>query len=110
MAIQWKFSAKRSRSPYNDYNTAIAYVAMDHNESAMAILRDLPKTDQVNYMLAILYARAGDDQNAVQHYMDACRHDRMYVSRGNLDPEISALIKKYNLNAEPEDDWGDLGF
>jgi hypothetical protein len=31
------------------------------------------------------------------------------VSRGNLDPEISALIKKYALNREPEDDdWGDL--
>ncbi|MBP9997648.1 MAG: hypothetical protein KBS67_00215 [Bacteroidales bacterium] len=95
--------------PYNDYNTAIAYVALDRNTSAMNILKDLPRTGQVNYMLAILYSREGDDQKAVQCYFDACRQDPGYVHRGNLDPEISALIKKYDLNREPEDEYGDLG-
>ena len=57
---------------------------------------------------ALLYAREGDDQQAVQHYLDACGQDRSYVSRGNLDPEISALIRKYALNEEEEEDWGDL--
>lgn len=96
--------------PYQDYNTAVAYVAMDYNQSAMAILEDCERTAMVNYMLALLYSRAGDDQNAVQCYMNACQQDASYISRGNLDPEITVLIKKYNLNAEPEDDWGDLGF
>ena len=96
--------------PYQDYNTAVAFVAMDYNQSAMAILKDCEKTAMVNYMLALLYSRAGDDQNAVQCYLNACQQDATYISRGNLDPEITALIKKYNLNAEPEDDWGDLGF
>ena len=94
-------------TPYQDYNTAVAYVALDRNASARAILRDLPRTPPVNYMLALLYAREGDDQQAVQHYLDACGQDRSYVSRGNLDPEISALIRKYALNEE-EEDWGDL--
>ena len=95
-------------TPYQDYNTAVAYVALDRNASAQAILRDLPRTPPVNYMLALLSAREGDDQQAVQHYLDACGQDRSYVSRGNLDPEISALIRKYALHEEEEEDWGDL--
>lgn len=96
-------------APYRDYNTAVAYVALDRNASAMEILAPMPRTAPVNYMLALLYARQGDDKNAVQHYLDACGQERSYISRGNLDPEISSLIKKYGLNREPdEDDWGDL--
>lgn len=95
-------------TPYQDYNTAVAYVALDRNLSAMKILLTLPRTASVNYMLALLYARQEDDQQAVQHYLDACGQDRSFVSRGNLDPEIAALIRKYDLNKEPEEDWGDL--
>ena len=89
---------------YRDYNTAIAYVSLDYNASAMAILQELPKTAQVNYMLALLYARNDDDQRAVQYYMDACRQEHSYVFRGNLDPEIYVLIQRYGLNKEDEDD------
>jgi len=88
--------------PYKDYNTAVAYCAMDYNASAMEILRDLPRTEQVEYMLAILYSREGDDQNAVQHYMNAVHLNRSYIFRGNLDPEISVLIKKYGLNRDED--------
>lgn len=93
--------------PYNDYNTAIAFCAMDYNASAMAILETLERTPQVLYMLAVLYSRKGDDQNAVQCYMDACHQEPSYVHRGNLDPEISALIKKYDLLTQltPKDDF-----
>ena len=88
---------------YRDYNTAIAYVSLDYNASAMAILQELERTPQVNYMLALLYARGGDEQKAVQCYMDACREERSYVFRGNLDPEIYVLIQRYGLNREDED-------
>lgn len=87
---------------YRDYNTAIAYVSLDYNASAMAILQDLPKTPQVNYMLALLYARNNDDQKAVQHYLDACKQEHSYVFRGNLDPEIYVLIQRYGLNKEDD--------
>ena len=87
---------------YRDYNTAIAYVSLDYNASSMDILKDLEKTPQVNYMLALLYARKGDDQNAVQYYLNACHEDRSYVFRGNLDPEINVLIQRYGLNREEE--------
>ena len=85
---------------YKDYNTAIAYVSLDYNASAMAILKELDATPQVQYMMALLYARKGDDQNAVQSYLNACHEDRSYVFRGNLDPEINVLIQRYGLNKE----------
>ena len=90
--------------PYKDYNTAVAYCALDYNASAMDILKDLPRTAQVDYMMAIIYSRQGDDQSAVQSYLHACSKEPSYVHRGNLDPEISALIKRYGLNARKDDD------
>lgn len=84
--------------PYNDFNTAIAYTALNRNRSAMMILSPLERTAEVNYLLAILYARLGEDQKAVDCYIKACRLKDSYVHRGNLDPEISQLIKAYGLN------------
>ena len=91
--------------PYGDYNTAIAYLCMDYNASAMQILERLEKTAQVNYMLAVLYSRKGDEQKAVEYYIRSCSQDPSYVHRGNLDPEISVLIRRYGLNAQPEDEF-----
>lgn len=88
---------------YKDFNTAIAYVSLDYNASAMAILQELERTPPVNYMLAIVYARNQDDQNAVQCYLDACKQDHSYVFRGNLDPEIYVLIQRYGLHKEEDD-------
>ena len=85
-------------APYHEYNTAVAYVALDRNASAFEILDPMPRTPRVNYLLALIYARKGDEQSAVQHYLDACRQESSYVSRGNLDPEIATLIRKYGLN------------
>lgn len=93
--------------PYQDFNAAVAFVAMDYNASAMAILQGLERTPQVNYMLSLLYARNGDDQKAVQCYIDACREDRSFVFRGNLDPEIYVLIQRYGLNKQDEDAFDD---
>ena len=83
--------------PYNDFNTAVAYTALNRNQSAMMILSPMERTAEVNYLLAILYARMGEDQQAVECYLKSCRQKDIYVHRGNLDPEISLLIKNYNL-------------
>ena len=91
--------------PYNDYNTAIAYLCMDYNASAMQILESLERTAQVNYMLAVLYSRRGDEQKAVECYVRSCSQDPTYIHRGNLDPEVSVLIRRYGLNAQPEDEF-----
>lgn len=91
-------------SPYNDYNSAVAFMGMDRNHNALSILEEQERTPEVNYLLAILYSRTGDPEKAVDCYMRSCRQNRSYVYRGNLDPEISVLIKTYGLNQEPEDE------
>ena len=84
--------------PYGDLNTAIAYCSLDYNASARAILERLDRTAEVNYLLALVYARQGDERSAVECYLIACGQNGAFIHRGNLDPEISALIRKYNLN------------
>ena len=83
--------------PYKDYNAAVAFCAMDYNASALDILEALPETDQVHYLLAVIYSRQGRDEEAVEHYLKACKTTPSYIHRGNLDPEISELIKRYIL-------------
>ena len=84
--------------PYADFNTAIAYCCLDYNASALAILEKQERSAPVDYMLALLYSRQGNDRSAVECYLRSCAEDGAYVHRGNLDPEISALIRKYELN------------
>lgn len=91
--------------PYRDYNSAVAFMALDRNLSALEILEDMERTPELNYLLAILYSRTGEPEKAVECYMRACRENRSYVYRGNLDPEISVLIKTYGLNQEAEDEF-----
>ena len=71
---------------------------MDYNASALEILEALPETDRVNYLHALIYSRQGEDRKAVERYLKACRQTPAYWHRGNLDPEISTLIKRYNLS------------
>lgn len=87
-------------APYQDFNTAIAFVALDRNLSALAILEGCPASPRSDYLLAIVHARLGDETKAVEHYLRACEADRSLVFRGNLDPEISSLVIKYDLNSK----------
>ena len=91
--------------PYQDYNAAVAYMGAERNASARLILEGLERTPQVNYLLAILYSRMSDEAKAVQCYLDACRQEPSYVHRGNLDPEISQLIRLYGLNQQEEEEF-----
>lgn len=92
--------------PYKDFNTAVAFMGLNRNANALNILEKHEKTPEVNYLLAILYSRTGEPEKAVDCYMRSCRQNGSYVYRGNLDPEISVLIKTYGLNQEPEEDFG----
>jgi len=93
-------TAVRLLRPYADFNTAVAYLAMDMNASALAVLGGLPETDKTDYMKAILYSRQGNEAEAVRLYTRSCEKNRTFISRGNLDPEIASLIKKYGLHRE----------
>ena len=96
--------------PYKDYNTAVAFCAMDYNASALEVLEPMERTDKVLYLLAILYSRRGDDRRAVESYLKACRLNPSFVHRGNLDPEIAGLIRRYGLDREPDGNDNNLTF
>jgi len=85
-------------SEYGDWNTALAYCALDRNASALKVLESLPDEAKVDYMKAIIHSRRNEEKEAIQCYLNACERDGSYVHRANLDPEISSLIKKYQLN------------
>ncbi len=83
--------------PYDCYNTAVAYVCMDYNKSALDVLERLPRDARRDYMLAVVCARLGNESLAVEYFLNSVEQDPAMRHRGNLDPEISALIKKYGI-------------
>ena len=96
--------------PYKDYNTAVAFCALDYNASALEVLEPMERTDRVLYLLAILYSRQGDDRKAVESYLKACRLNPTFIHRGNLDPEIAGLIRRYGLDRELQENDNNLTF
>ena len=96
--------------PYKDYNTAVAFCALDYNASALEVLEPMERTDKVLYLLAILYSRRGDDRRAVESFLKACRLNPFFVHRGNLDPEIAGLIRRYHLDPALEENNNNLSF
>ena len=83
--------------PYHDINTAVAFLSLDYNASAREILQALPPSAKREYMMAIIYARDGKEQKAVQAYINSVKQDPSMKFRANLDPEISQLVKKYGV-------------
>ncbi|MBR5856365.1 MAG: hypothetical protein IKY70_03740, partial [Bacteroidales bacterium] len=89
--------------PYKDLNSAIAFVCMDYNTSALEILNELPQNAACNYMKSIVYARMGNEHKAVGHFIMAVEQNPAMKHRGNLDPEISQLLKKYDVLKKLDD-------
>ena len=48
-------------------------------------------------MKSVVNARLGNENKAVEHFIRAVDMDPSMRHRGNLDPEISSLVKKYNV-------------
>lgn len=90
--------------PYEDINTAIAYMSQQYDRAAIRILNAQRETADVRYLQAVLEYRLGDEREAVLRYMRACEMNPQLKFRGNLDPELSTLIKKYDLFKE-DDEW-----
>ena len=90
--------------PYDDVNTAIAYMSLGYDKAALRIFEKSPQTAENKYMQAILQARLGNEEKAVRLLLTAAEMDGQMKFRANLDPELSELVKKYGLFKE-EDDW-----
>ena len=85
---------------YRDMNTALCYMSLGYNKTAITILDEQPLSADREYLKAILYAREGDIAKAVEFYMKSCEMDGSKIMRGTLDPEIADIIKAYNLYAD----------
>ena len=89
--------------PYRDINSAVAYLACNRNKSALDVLLECRDTPKIYYLKALTYARLGDVSSAINNLLSACKGDRGFIHRSNLDPEISSLKKEYNLNLENDE-------
>ena len=89
--------------PYEDRNTALAYMSLGYDAAAYRTLKACPEADStadLQYMLAILASRLGDEEQAVLYFLRSVELRENLKFRGNLDPEISRLIRKYGLFRE----------
>ena len=82
--------------PYDDYNTALAFMSADYNHSALDVLGRLDDTDpKVCYLKAMVLVRLGQEDEAMKYYELALAYDPYLEHRANLDPEMYALVNKY---------------
>ena len=79
---------------YNDRNTVVAHLSLDHNERAMELLAAMPEDAATEYLRAIACSRLGRKAEGREHFLEACRLDGRMEYRGNLDPEIAELLKQ----------------
>ena len=77
---------------YNDRNTVVAHLSLDHNERAMELLATMPKDAVTEYLRAIACSRLGRKEEGREHFLEACRLDGRMEYRGILDPEIAELL------------------
>ena len=82
--------------PYSDINTAIAYLCLGYNASALNVLEDLDGSPRVHYLTALVYSRLGDDKKAREYYGAAIREDPRLRFRSALDPEMERLMEQFD--------------
>lgn len=81
--------------PYRDFNSALAFMAADYNNSALAILDSLDDKDaRVCYMKALILSRLGVPEEAMKYFELAVAYDPSLEYRANLDPEMALLVKQ----------------
>lgn len=85
-------------SKYPDYNLGLCLTCMGYNAKAYELLNKLPQTGNTEYLLTIVSARLGNEQEATEHLLKACKMDNSKIYRIQLDPEVSSLVSKYALS------------
>lgn len=78
---------------YNDRNTVVVHLSMGHNDRALELLVAMPKYAETEYLRAIACSRLGRKDEGREYFLEACRLDERMEYRGNLDPEITELLK-----------------
>lgn len=86
--------------PYDDYNSALAFVCADYNHSALDVLDRLDLDDpRVCYLKAMVLARLEQYEEALKYFNLAVAHAPSMEHRANLDPEMYEIVKLKEKNA-----------
>ena len=85
--------------PYDDYNSALAFMSADYNHSALDVLGRLSDKDpKVCYLMAMVLIRLEQFDQASK-YFDLClAYDPYMRHRANLDPEMYKLVSANSNN------------
>ena len=87
--------------PYRDYNAALACLSMRYDYSALDILERLDQQEpRVCYLMALVLSRLERHGRAMEYFEKALELAPALEFRANLDPEMSALIKKREKYAQ----------
>ena len=80
--------------PYDDYNSALAFVCADYNYSALDVLDRLSVDDpRVCYLKAMVLSRLGLHEEGLKYFNLALARDPSMEYRANLDPEMFEIVK-----------------
>jgi tetratricopeptide (TPR) repeat protein len=97
-ALDYKKAVSLLR-PYDDYNSALAFMSADYNHSALDVLGRLDDTDpKVCYLKALVLSRLGLQDEALKYYDLCLAYDPYMRHRANLDPEMHVLVRKREEN------------
>lgn len=83
--------------PYSDINTAIAYLCLNYNASALDVLKRLDNSPKADYLTAMVYVRIGERTKALEHYRKAIAGDERLRFRSALDPEMEPFLEEAGL-------------
>lgn len=87
--------------PYDDYNSALAFMSAGYNHSAIDVMGRLGYgNSKVCYLMALVLSRLEQYDEAMK-YFDLCLALDPYMEhRANLDPEMAVLVRRRNKNFE----------
>ena len=79
---------------YHDRNTVVTLLSLGHDAQALEILDGLEQSATTEYLKAVACSRLGRKAEGREHFLNACGMDERMQYRGNLDPEITELLKE----------------
>lgn len=83
--------------PYRNINTAICYLSLDYNASALDVLKELKPTAEVLYLQAVAMLRRGESESAAKLLMASIEQDPDMSFKAALDPEMEPLMEEIGV-------------
>ena len=92
--------------PYDDYNSALAFMSADYNHSALDVLGRLDDKDaKVCYLKAMVLSRLDLIDEALKYFTLSLAYDPALQYRANLDPEMFRVVNKYKSINQNKDEF-----